>query len=116
MYVSKDRHTTFEEVYPAGPSKFDSTSKAKEVRAAAGRGLPAGIQVEVTGHDPLEEASTHGGGSGNVLVEAIIGGLGAMGILLFVFRALPAGLMPIAGAAAAVLHPVTPLLAVTHVT
>ena len=28
MYVSKDRHTTFEEVYPAGPSKFDSTSKA----------------------------------------------------------------------------------------
>src|SRR5690242_4573717 len=51
MYVSKDRHTTFEEVYPAGPSKFDTTSKAADVRAAAARGLPSGIQVQVTGHD-----------------------------------------------------------------
>src|SRR5256885_9308831 len=114
MYVSKDRHTTFEEVYPAGPSKFDSTSKAKEVRAAAARGLPAGIQVEVTGHDPLEEASTHGGGSGNVLVEAIIGGLGAMVILLFVFGTLPAVLIPIAVAAAAVLKTFPPLWALPH--
>src|SRR6185437_9290011 len=81
MYVSKDRHTTFEEVYPAGLSKFDSKSKANEVRAAAARGLPSGIHVEVTGHAPLEEASTHGGGGGNVLVEAVIGGLGALVIL-----------------------------------
>ena len=63
MYVSKDRHTTFEEVYPAGPSTFSTKSEATKVRAAAARGLPQGIQVEVTGHDPLEEASTHGGGS-----------------------------------------------------
>src|SRR5437762_8323129 len=28
MYVSRDRHTTFEEVYPPGPAKFDSTSEA----------------------------------------------------------------------------------------
>src|SRR5215467_3950279 len=67
MYVSRDRHTTFEEVYPPGPSNFSTTSHASEVRAAAARGLPHGIQVEVTGHDPLEEASTHGGGSSSVL-------------------------------------------------
>jgi putative drug exporter of the RND superfamily len=116
MYVSKDRHTTFEEIYPAGPSKFDSTSKASNVRAAAARGLPAGIQVEVTGHDPLEEASTHGGGGGNVLVEAVIGGLGAIVILLFVFGTLPAILVPVAVAAAAILNTFTLVWALTYIT
>src|SRR5438477_3590006 len=116
MYVSKDRHTMFEEVYPAGLSKFDSTSKAKEVRAAAARGLPSGIQVEVTGHDPLEEASTHGGGGGNVLVEAMVGGLGALVILLFVFGTLPAILIPVAVAAAAILNTFTLVWALTYIT
>ncbi len=116
MYVSKDRHTTFEEVYPAGPSKFSSKSLAVPMRAAAARGLPPGIQVEVTGHDPLEEASTHGGGSGNVLVEAVIGGLGALVILFFVFGTLPAILMPILVAAAAILNTYTLVWALTYVT
>jgi putative drug exporter of the RND superfamily len=116
MYVSRDRHTTFEEVYPAGPSKFDSKSKAVEVRAAAARGLPSGIQVEVTGHDPLEEASTHGSSGGNVLVEAVIGGLGAIVILLFVFGTLPAILIPIAVAAAAILNTFTLVWALTYIT
>jgi RND superfamily putative drug exporter len=116
MYVSKDRHTTFEELYPPGPSTFSTTSGAADVGAAAARGLPAGIQVEVTGHDPLEEASTHGGGSGNVLVEAVIGALGAMVILLFVFGTLPAVLIPIAVAAAAILNTFTLIWALTYVT
>jgi RND superfamily putative drug exporter len=116
MYVSQDRHTTFEEVYPPGPSTFSSTSGAAAVRAAAARGLPAGTRVEVTGHDPLEEASTHGGGSGNVLVEAVIGGLGAMVILLFVFGTLPAVLIPIAVAAAAILNTFTLIWALTYIT
>src|SRR5919204_1518472 len=71
MYVSRDRHTTFLEVYPPGTSSFDSKSLAREMRAAAAKGLPAGTTVNVTGHDPLEEASTHGsGGSPSVLLEA----------------------------------------------
>src|SRR5438874_980580 len=84
MYVSQDRHTTFEEVYPPGPSTFSSTSHAADLRAAATRGLPQGIEVQVTGHDPLEEASSHGDGGGNILVEAVVGGVGAIVILLFV--------------------------------
>jgi RND superfamily putative drug exporter len=116
MYVSKDRHTTFLEVYPPGVAKFDTKSGAATMRAAAARGLPPGIRVEVTGHDPLEEASTHGGGSGNVLLEAVIGGLGAIVILLFVFGTLPAILMPIAVAAAAILNTYTLVWALTYVT
>src|ERR1700757_3782656 len=116
MYVSKDRHTTFEEIYPPGKSTFSTTSGADAVRAAAARGLPSGIQVEVTGHDPLEEASSHGGGNGNVLLEAVIGGLGAIVILLFVFGTLPAVLMPIAVAVGAILNTFTLVWALTYIT
>jgi RND superfamily putative drug exporter len=116
MYVSKDRHTTFEEVYPPGAATFSTTSQAADMRAAAARGLPSGIQVQVTGHDPLEEASSHGGGGGNVLVEAMIGGLGAIVILLFVFGTLPAVLIPVAVAAAAILNTFTLVWALTYIT
>ena len=116
MYVSKDRHTTFEEIYPPGPSTFSTRSGAFAVRAAAAHGLPSGIQVEVTGHDPLEEASSHGGGSGNVLLEAVVGGLGAIVILLFVFGTLPAILMPVAVAVGAILNTFTLVWALTYIT
>src|SRR4051794_4871224 len=91
MYVSADRHTTFEEIYPPGIAKFDTKSGAEQLLEAAANGLPAGVTVEVTGHDPLEEASTKGDSGGpSVLLEAMIGGLGALVILLFVFGTLPA--------------------------
>src|SRR3954452_10780300 len=68
-YVSKDHHTTFEELYPAGAASFDVLSHADTVRAAAAQGLPAGITVDVTGHDPLDEATTHGsGGNSSILL------------------------------------------------
>src|SRR5690348_4051439 len=116
VYVSKDRHTTFMEVYPPGPATFSTTSGAAAMRQEAANGLPSGIQVQVTGHDPLEEASSHGGGGGNVLVEAVIGGLGAIVILLFVFGTLPAVLIPVAVAAAAILNTFTLIWALTYIT
>jgi RND superfamily putative drug exporter len=117
MYVSHDRHTTFLEVYPAGSPKFSSTSGADRMRAAAAAGLPAGTTVDVTGHDPLEEASTHGtSGSSSVLLEALVGGLGALVILLFVFGTLPAVLMPIVVAVAAILNTFTLVWALTYIT
>ena len=116
-YVSKDRHTTFEEVYPPGPAKFDTKSGAERMRNAAARGLPSGITVNVTGHDPLEEASTHGDTQGpSVLLEAVIGGIGALIILLFVFGTLPAVLMPIAVAVAAILNTFTLVWILTYIT
>jgi RND superfamily putative drug exporter len=117
MYVSRDGHTTFEEVYPAGVNSFSSTSGATEMRAAAAKGLPSGIDVEVTGHDPLEEASQHGGsGKGNILLEATVGGAGALIILFFVFGTLPAVLMPIVVAAAAILNTYTLVWGLTYLT
>jgi RND superfamily putative drug exporter len=117
MYVSRDKHTTFLEVYPAGESTFDSTSGAVKMREAAAKGLPAGITVNVTGHDPLEEASTHGDSGGpGVLLEAVVGGIGALIILFFVFGTLPAVLMPILVAVAAILNTFTLVWILTYVT
>src|ERR1051326_425990 len=62
MYVSRDRHTTFEEVYPAGRSGVDKKSGAVKMRAEAAKVLPAGISVDVTGRDALDEANSHGSG------------------------------------------------------
>ena len=96
---------------------LDTQSGAEKMRAAAANGLPAGITVNVTGRDPLEEASTHGSGGGSsVLLEAVIGGLGALVILLFVFGTLPAVLMPIVVAVAAILNTFTLVWALTYIT
>jgi putative drug exporter of the RND superfamily len=117
MYVSRDRHTAFLEVYPPGAPNFTTKSGAPRMRAAAAAGLPAGISVQVTGHDPLEEASTHGSsGSTSVLLEGLIGGLGALVILLFVFGTLPAVLMPLVVAVAAILNTFTLVWALTYLT
>jgi RND superfamily putative drug exporter len=116
MYVSRDGHTTFAEIYPPGTAKFSTKSGAGPELKAARAGLPPGISVNVTGHDPIEEASSHGSSGGSVLVEAMIGGAGALVILLFVFGTLPAILMPIAVAAAAILNTYTLVWGLTYIT
>jgi RND superfamily putative drug exporter len=116
-YVSADRHTTFMEILPPGTAKFDTKSGADALQRAAAAGLPPGISVDVTGHDPLEEASTHGDSGGpSVLLEGVIGGIGALIILLFVFGTLPAVLMPIAVAIAAILNTFTLVWILTYIT
>jgi len=117
MYVSKDRHTTFMEIYPPGSPRFDTKSGAARIRAAAANGLPSGVTVHVTGHDPLEEASSKGDTGGpSVLLEGVVGGLGALVILFFVFGTLPAILMPIAVAIAAILNTFSLVWALTYIT
>jgi len=116
-YVSNDRHTTFQEIYPTGSYRFDTKSGAKETLKAAQTGLPAGVAVHVTGHDPISEASANGDTQGpSILLEAVIGGLGALVILLFVFGTLPAVLMPLAVAAASILNTFSLVWALTYIT
>src|SRR3954452_7866618 len=117
MYASRDRHTTFAELYPPGPVATNLASGATAIRTAAARDLPAGIAVEVTGHDPLDEASAHGSGGGpSLIVEAAIGGVGALVVLLFVCGTLPAVLMPLVVAIGAILNTFTLVWALPDVT
>ena len=107
MYLSRDRHTAFAVVYHPGGELRRPQRRGADARGRE-RGLPAGITVEVTGRDALDEASKDGAGGGSsVLFEALIGGLGALIVLLFVFGTLPAVLMPLAVAIAAILNTFT---------
>jgi RND superfamily putative drug exporter len=116
-YVSSDRHTTFQEVYLPGRAGIDRKSGAVEMRAVAAVGLPAGVTVNVTGRDALDEANAEGKGGGpSVLLEALIGGLGALLILLFVFGTLPAVLMPLVVALASILNTFTLVWVLTYFT
>ncbi|MFL5949045.1 MAG: MMPL family transporter, partial [Gaiellaceae bacterium] len=116
-YVSKDGHTTFAEIYPPGTPTFSSSVHIDQVRAKLKAATPAGVQANLTGRDPLYEASSGGESGGpSVLTEALIGGLGCLVILFFVFGTLPAVLLPIAIAVAAILNTFTLVWALTYVT
>jgi RND superfamily putative drug exporter len=117
MYASADRHTTFLQVYLPGRAGLDVKSGAPKLRAAAAAGLPAAISVDVTGRDALGEASTEGTSTGSsVLLEAVIGGFGALLILLFVFGTLPAVLTPLIVAIASILNTFSLVWALTYLT
>jgi RND superfamily putative drug exporter len=104
-YVSKDGHTAFATIYPAGNQDFTSNLHIKEVRAKLKAATPAGTTAYLTGRDPLVFASSSTSGP-SVLTESLIGGLGALIILLFVFDD-AAVLMPIAIAIASILNTFT---------
>jgi putative drug exporter of the RND superfamily len=116
-YVSKDRHTTFANIYPPGKPSFNSDVHIKQTRAALQAATPAGVEANLTGRDPLYEASSGGDSGGpSVLTEALIGGLGAIVILLFVFGTVPAVAIPIAVAIASILNTFTLIWVLTYIT
>ncbi len=115
-YVSRDAHTTFVELYPPGLQGFNADPRTEEIRRAFKAEAPPGVQVSLTGRDALY-ASEGGDSNGpSVLTEALIGGAGALVILLFVFGTLPAVAMPLLIAVASILNTFTLIWALTYVT
>ena len=91
VFVSKDGRTTFGIIwYPPSTEAFGGPGDAlDDSRAAAARVTVEGSPVLITGFDALsstDEAST----GPDVLVEVLIGALGALVVLLFVFGSLMA--------------------------
>jgi putative drug exporter of the RND superfamily len=116
-YVSRDGHTTFATIYPPGTPTFSSSTHIDQVRAALKSATPAGVTAHLTGRDAIQEDSTGGSTGGpSVFTEALIGGAGCLVILFFVFGTLPAVLMPIVVAAAAILNTFTLVWALTYIT
>ncbi len=116
-YVSRDGHTTFAEIYPPKTPTFSSSVHLDQVRAKLKANAPQGVQAYLTGRDPLYDASSGGESGGpSVLTEALIGGLGCLVILFFVFGTLPAVLMPIVVAIAAILNTFTLVWILTYFT
>jgi putative drug exporter of the RND superfamily len=114
-FVSKDRHTTFAEIYPPGNPGFSSTVHIKRVRTALKQATPPGLTVHLTGRDPLQEDI--GGTEGpSLAIEILIGGVGALLVLLFVFGTLTAVALPLVIAATSILTTFSLVWALTYVT
>jgi putative drug exporter of the RND superfamily len=83
-FVSTDRHTTFELIYGYVPPGFGDLTWLKGLQAAAAHSSIAGAAFHLTGQEVLR--TTTGGGDGpGVFTEALIGGIGALIVLAFVF-------------------------------
>src|SRR6478672_1569152 len=114
-YVSKDRDTTFAEIYPSGLPSFNTGTTITPTRAALKQNAPPGVTAYLTGIDPLNQDA--GGGNGpSLLVEILLGGIGALLVLLFVFGTLPAVAMPLAVAATSIMTTFGLVWLVTYVT
>jgi putative drug exporter of the RND superfamily len=88
-FVSRDGRTTFVLAYPPPQSlSFGSNAAAAKAggRALSGATI-AGAPVLLTGYDALNQQGSGGSGPG-VLLEAMLGGLGALAVLAFVFASL----------------------------
>jgi RND superfamily putative drug exporter len=117
VYLSQDRQTAFQMIYPAGEDGVYVVSNANKLQAVAAQGLPDGTTADVTGRLALTEATTDGTeAGGGALLETIVGGLGALVILLFVFGTLPAVLTPLVIAIAAILSTFTLVWGVSYLT
>ncbi len=103
-FVSADGRTTFAVVYPRrvpGQGFNGGVIATKAIRSALASAPVEGAGFHVTGIGALSDAGGSGGGTAGVLVEALVGGLGALLVLAFVFASFVA-LVPILMAAFAI--------------
>jgi RND superfamily putative drug exporter len=115
-FVSRDGRTVFALAYPRPPARSDWGENPAAAQAAirALEGVTvAGRPVRVTGFDALSEAGGGSDGPG-VLIEALIGGFGALLVLVFVFASVLA-VVPLLMAFVAIMAAFVPLLALTTV-
>jgi len=103
LFVSKDGRTTFAVIwYPPSDTAFDPAGVATDQATEAAAGLEvAGQPIRITGLDPLASGTGDESDGPSVLVETLVGGLGALIVLAFVFGSMMA-LVPLLMAAIAI--------------
>jgi RND superfamily putative drug exporter len=115
-FVSDDRRTTFAIVHwRAETTGFESDTATQDKVKDAVEGVSvAGAPVSLTGYDLLGEGEEESEGPG-VLLEVLIGSVGALAVLAFVFASLLA-FVPLAMAACSILTTFLLLLGLTQFT
>jgi len=117
-FVSKDGQTTFALVYPTPDpdSAFGENPQAEKAASAALKGATvAGQPVHLSGFDALFEDSGADSDGPGLLLEAMLGGLGALAVLLFVFASALA-LVPLLMAVVSIMTTFLLLLGLTELT
>jgi RND superfamily putative drug exporter len=116
-FVSDDGRTIFAVVYPPPDpdSQFGENPEAEKAARGALRGVTVGgASVHLTGFDALQQESGGSDGPG-VLLEAVLGGVGALIVLTFVFASFLA-IVPIGMAIASIMTTFLLLLGLTELT
>jgi putative drug exporter of the RND superfamily len=117
-FVSDDGRTTFALAYPP-PDPHSQWGEAPQAAKAAARALGgatvAGEPVRLTGIDALIEDSGADSEGTSVLLEAVIGGAGALLVLIFVFASFLA-LVPLLMAIVSIMTSFVPLLLLAEAT
>lgn len=111
-FLSRDGRSEYSYAFEPLQQGFTVPNQALLEKAMAAD-APPGTAAYVTGLDPLAQSSDSSSGPG-VLLETILGGLGALAVLVFVFASLLA-LIPLAIAVVAIMTTFLVLLGVTYV-
>ena len=117
-FVSDDGRTTFAVVYPQPDpdSAFGENPRAEEAASRAlGGATVGGSPVHLTGFDALAEDSGADNEGPGVLLEAVLGGAGALLVLTFVFASFLA-VVPIGMAIVSIMTTFLFLLGLTELT
>jgi putative drug exporter of the RND superfamily len=83
-FISRDGRSTFALVYTANNTSFAAPSEGPALQHTLTAAIPAGWHAGVTGEQLLQAGAAQSKGTG-IMVEAMIGALGALAILAFVF-------------------------------
>ncbi|NHC15073.1 MMPL family transporter [Motilibacter deserti] len=111
-FLTEDGRSTFGLVYAPPPQGLDSPLQGAVEEAVVDRAASTGFQGYVTGYEQLSSGSESAGPS--VLVETLLGGLGALAVLAFVFASFLA-VVPLLVAAVAILTTFLAVLGLTVV-
>jgi RND superfamily putative drug exporter len=112
-FRTSDDRTAYAMVFYPFPQSFTDVVPTKVVKEAVQGAAPSGAVVGVTGMDALAVGDDSGGNG--VLTETLLGALGALAVLLFVFASLLA-FLPLLVAAVSILTTFLLLLPLTYLT
>jgi putative drug exporter of the RND superfamily len=112
-FRTSDDRTAYAMVFYPFPTGFSGGLPVDLVHKTLSTAGPPGATVGVTGMDALAEGDSSGGNG--VLAETMLGALGALAVLLFVFASLLA-FMPLMIAAVSILTTFLLLLPITYLT
>src|SRR5215212_8849974 len=112
-FRTSDDRTAYALVFYPFPQSFDDVLPTDPVKKAVSGAAPPGATAGVTGMDALAVGDESGGNG--VLTETLLGAVGAMVVLLFVFASLLA-FMPMLIAAVSILTTFLMLLPLTYLT
>ncbi|HVE63124.1 MAG TPA: MMPL family transporter [Mycobacteriales bacterium] len=111
LLLTDDGRTAYAFVFTRFPESFD-IDPSEEVKVALAKNTPAGATSVVTGYTALAYTDVESGESSSVLSEALLAGLGALAVLLFVFASFLA-LLPLVVAAVSIMSTFLAMLVFT---